>query len=300
MTTILSWNIQAGLGVDGRVDLARIARTVRALADADVICLQEVESRGSGGPGDDAASVRGDQFETLQDLFPGYAAVIGAGVERADDAAASMYRFGNMVLSRLPILSVFRHVLPQPASPGVRHMPRQATEVTVRSSGGPLRVVTTHLEFHSPVHRRAQVERLRELHVEVAEQARHPGQVRDGGPYAPIARPPSAVFCGDFNLESDSEEYAALLAPFGGVAPDLVDAWPALYPGRPHDPTCGVFDRRQWPAGAHCRDFFLVTRELQPRLRSLRVDLRTDASDHQPVALALADGPGDADDLRNA
>ena len=237
-----------------------------------------------------------DQFETLQRLFPGYAAIIGAGVERAETDAGSMYRFGNMVLSRLPILSVFRHLLPQPATPGARHMPRQATEVTVGSSGGPLRVVTTHLEYHSPVHRRAQVARLRELHTEVAAQARYPGVAEDTGPYARIARPPSAVLCGDFNLETDSEEYAALLAPFDGGAPDLVDAWPALYPGRPHDPTCGVFDHRQWPAGAHCRDFFLVTKELQPRLRSLRVDLRTDASDHQPVVLVLADGPGAAGD----
>ena len=293
MTTILSWNIQAGRGVDGRVDLARIARTIRALADADVICLQEVESRGSGGPGDDAASVRGDQFETLQDLFPGYTAVIGAGIERVETDAVSMYRFGNLVLSRLPILSVFRHLLPQPATPGTRHMPRQATEVTVRLPSGPLRVVTTHLEYHSAVHRRGQIERLRELHTEVAEQARHPGVAEDTGPYARIARPPSAVLCGDFNMESDSEEYAALLTPFDGGAPDLMDAWSALYPGRPHDPTCGVFDHRQWPAGPHCRDFFLVTEALQPRLRSLRVDLRTDASDHQPVVLVLADGPGD-------
>ena len=30
MTAILSWNIQAGLGADGRVDLVRIARTIRA------------------------------------------------------------------------------------------------------------------------------------------------------------------------------------------------------------------------------------------------------------------------------
>ena len=295
MTAILSWNIQAGLGVDGRVDLARIARTIRALADADVICLQEVESQGSEVPGDDAGNMRGDQFETLQDLFPGYAAVIGAGVERADDATTSMYRFGNMVLTRLPILSVFRHPLPQPAAPRVRHMPRQATEVTVGSSVGPLRVVTTHLEYHSSVHRRAQVERLRALHIEVAEQARHSGPAEDIGPYAHIARPPSAVFCGDFNMESDSEEYSALLAPFAGSAPDLVDAWSALYPGRPHDPTCGVFDHRQWTAGAHCRDFFLVTEEMQSRLRSLRVDLRTDASDHQPIVLMLANDPGAAD-----
>ena len=295
MTTILSWNIQAGLGVDGRVDLARIARTVHALADADVICLQEVESRGSGGHRDDMESVRQDQFETLRHLFPGHAGVTGAGVERAEAGAGSMYRFGNMVLSRLPILSVFRHLLPQPATPGTRHMQRQATEVTVGLPSGPLRVVTTHLEYHSAVHRRAQIERLRELHTEVAAQARQPGVAEDTGPYARIARPPSAVLCGDFNMESDSEEFAALLAPFDGGAPDLVDAWSALYPGRPHDPTCGVFDHRQWPAGTHCRDFFLVTKDLRPRLRSLRVDLRTDASDHQPVVLELADGAGDAE-----
>ena len=126
----------------------------------------------------------------------------------------------------------------------------------------------------------------------VAEQALHPGPAEDVGPYARIVRPPSAVFCGDFNMESDSEEFAALLASFDGSVPGLVDAWPALHPGRPHDPTCGVFDQRQWPAGAHCRDFFLVTEELQSRLRSLRVDLRTDASDHQPVVLVLSDGLG--------
>ena len=294
MTTILSWNIQAGRGVDGRVDLARIARTIRALADADVICLQEVESRGSGDTGDRVESVDGEQFEALRRLFPGHAAVIGAGIERAEPGTGSMYRFGNMVLSRLPLLSVFRHLLPQPATSAAMHMSRQATEVTVRSPDGPLRVVTTHLEYHSSVHRRAQIARLRELQAEVAAQARHPAPAEDTGPYACIARPPSAVFCGDFNMESDSEEYAALLAPFDGGAPDLVDAWPALYPGRPHDPTCGIFDHRQWPDGAHCRDFFLVTEELQPRLRSLRVDLRTDASDHQPAVLVLADGLGGA------
>ena len=42
MTTILTWNIQCGLGVDGRVDLVRLADVIRSMADADVICLQEV------------------------------------------------------------------------------------------------------------------------------------------------------------------------------------------------------------------------------------------------------------------
>ena len=53
---LLSWNIQWCRGVDGRVDPERIAREVRAMADADVICLQEV-ARGfdtlAGSQGED-------------------------------------------------------------------------------------------------------------------------------------------------------------------------------------------------------------------------------------------------------
>ena len=40
--SILSWNIQFGLGMDGRVDLPRIAAACRAMGDADVLCFQEV------------------------------------------------------------------------------------------------------------------------------------------------------------------------------------------------------------------------------------------------------------------
>ena len=39
---IVTWNIQCGLGCDGTTDLARIARVLRAMGEADVICLQEV------------------------------------------------------------------------------------------------------------------------------------------------------------------------------------------------------------------------------------------------------------------
>ena len=280
MTTIVSWNIQAGLGVDGRVDLNRIGRVITAMADADVICLQEVECPGHPASG-------ADQFAAIPDLFPGHTAIDGPCVQRG--AGRGEYRFGNMVLTRLPVLSVFRHHLPWPAAPGVKHMPRQATEVTVETVAGALRVVTTHLEYHSVAHRRAQVARLRELHAEAAAQERTPAEAHAEGPYAGPVRPATSIVCGDFNMGVESDEYAAMLASFDDGAPGLVDAWTGLYPGRPHDPTCGVFDRIQWPAGPHCRDFIFVTRELQPRLLSLSVDLETDASDHQPLALTLDD-----------
>lgn len=280
MTTVVSWNIQAGLGVDGRVDLDRIARVIAALADADVICLQEVEC-----PGDKASGV--DQFAAIADLFSRYAAIEGPCVQRA--ARREEYRFGNMVLSRLPVLSVFRHHLPWPAAPGVKHMPRQATEVTVETVAGALRVVTTHLEYHSVVHRRAQVARVRELHAEAAAQEQYPAEAHADGPYAGPVRPSTSVICGDFNMGVESDEYAAMLEPFDEGTPGLIDAWSGLHPDRRHDPTCGVFDRVQWPVGPHCRDFYFITENLLSRLVSLSVDLDTDASDHQPLALTLDD-----------
>ena len=42
MLTIVSWNIQYGKGIDGRIDLTRIAREVRSDGLPDLLCLQEV------------------------------------------------------------------------------------------------------------------------------------------------------------------------------------------------------------------------------------------------------------------
>ena len=65
-------------------------------------------------------------------------------------------------------------------------VPRAALEAVIEAPFGPLRIVTTHLEYFSSGHRAAQIERLRELHSEtnletVAEE--------DEGPYRPFAHP---------------------------------------------------------------------------------------------------------------
>lgn len=78
MTTIPSWNIQAGLGVDGRVDLARIARTVRALADADVkraICMSTRAIRGTWADLPGTLPVETALLEDDDALYRRYAAV---------------------------------------------------------------------------------------------------------------------------------------------------------------------------------------------------------------------------------
>jgi endonuclease/exonuclease/phosphatase family metal-dependent hydrolase len=281
---ILSWNIQCGRGVDGRTDLARIAGTIRAFADPDVICLQEV---GQHMPDLDGGAGL-DQPAELARLFPEYEAVFGAALDRRPDPASERRsRFGNLVLSRRPALQAFRHQLPQPADPTARHMPRQATEIVVETDTGPLRIVTTHLEYHSAPQRLAQVVRLRALHQEVSTNERHPPAPAANGPYAAPPRPATALFCGDFNAELGSPEYQALLAPFDDGTPALADAWTLLNGEAPHPPTCGIFDRAQRPQGAHCSDYFFAPRDLAARLEDMAVDTETAASDHQPIRLRL-------------
>src|SRR5690606_24887959 len=90
---ILSWNIQCGRGVDGRVDLARIARTIRAFGDPDVICLQEVargmaELGGGGGL---------DQVAELGRLFHGYELVFGPALDRRGKAGGPRRQYGNLI-----------------------------------------------------------------------------------------------------------------------------------------------------------------------------------------------------------
>ena len=276
MTVILTWNIQCGLGCDGRVDLPRIARVARATGEADVLCFQEVSRN------DTALAAGADQAAELEALFPGYQAFFGAGLDRSGGANGARRQFGNLILSRLPVLQAFSHTLPQPVQGGIKHMQRQATEVVVDARGGPLRVVTTHLEYYSTGHRAAQIARLRALQDEAAGNETRP-PTPAASPYDPVPRPASLVLCGDLNLLPDDAEYALLFRP------PLFDAWRAARPGEPHPPTTGLFDRIQWPLGGHCRDYFAVTPDVAQRIAAIGVDLATDASDHQPVRLELRD-----------
>ena len=277
MTVVLTWNIQAGLGCDGVTDLGRIAATIRA-RDPDIVCLQEVARNVPEMAGGE------DQVERLAGLFPGHHAVFGAAIDRT--GAEQRMRFGNLVLSRLPVLQVFTHPLPQPAAPGVKHMPRQATEIVAGTPAGPMRVVTTHLEYHSETQRIAQAEFLRRLQAEVEENAAAPGRDTGTGIYALVPRPASALYCGDFNAAPGDAVHALMTAPLpSGSA--LSDAWSVFRPDAPHPPTTGVFDRRQWPQGPHCRDYVFGTADLAACIAEVEVDVETDQSDHQPVVLRL-------------
>ena len=123
---VVAYNIRHGQGMDDRVDLARVAETLRAL-DADVVTLQEVDDRTerTGGV---------DQTAVLADLL-GYHGLHGP--HRPYQGGF----YGNAVLSRLPVLSETTHPIPAASGSAL-----SVHEVVVEVAPGfPVSVVSVHL-----------------------------------------------------------------------------------------------------------------------------------------------------------
>lgn len=281
---LVTWNIQWGCGLDGRVDLKRIVDTARALADFDVLCVQEVADNFPGLEGNDERN----QFDELASLLPGFVRAEGFGVDVAGSNGRRR-RFGNAIFSRYGVTSIRRHALPWPADPGKESMPRVAVEATLQAPIGPIRITTTHLEYYSDVQRRAQAHRLRALHDEVCHRVAAPGHASvEHGPFDATPQTTRAILVGDFNFPPEHPAYAEIQHALPGGGPPYRDAWPHLHHNRPHTPTFCVFDRR-YSKTPYCCDFAFLSEDLLPRARSIEVDSATRASDHQPVLLELDD-----------
>jgi endonuclease/exonuclease/phosphatase family metal-dependent hydrolase len=279
---LLTWNVQWCRGIDGNVDPARIANVARRMADFDVLCFQEIAVNFPA-----LAGSRGeDQVLALAALFPGYGAHYGAATD-VECTGNTRSQFGNLILSRLPVLQVYRHLLPWPVDDATPSMQRLALEAVIATDLGPVRVTTTHLEYYSALQRNAQIEALRGIHAQACAHAR----ARRGageGPFAPRPRPASAIFTGDFNLGPGDAGHARLCAGFEDGAPVLRDAWEVAHPGRPHAPTVGIHEN-SFSERPDCFDFFFLTPDLAARVGAVAVDGDTQASDHQPVLLELRD-----------
>lgn len=143
---VASYNVHGCVGRDGRRDVGRIARIIEQL-DADIIALQEVESR-RAAPGEPL------QMDILAHIV-GLTAVSAPTLERADG------HFGNALLTRLPLGTVRKLDLTFG-----RREPRGAIDVDFDVAGTPVRVIATHLGL-LPSERRHQVQRILET---VADQ----------------------------------------------------------------------------------------------------------------------------------
>lgn len=133
---VVSYNIHCGIGRDRRFAPRRI-RDVLAEIDADLVALQEVESRASGA----------DMLALLA-AETGLRAVAGPTLVYTDGY------FGNALLTRCPIVAAERLDL------GVAGCePRCAIAADIDCTGRRLRIVATHLGLRR-AERREQVQRL--------------------------------------------------------------------------------------------------------------------------------------------
>ena len=286
---IVTYNTQYGRGRDGRFDIDRIADEV---AGADLIALQEVERFW-------ARSGRVDQPERIARRFPEHYSAYGPGVDLHLDGAGPgepdrgrRRQFGNMLLSRTPLLAVRHHLLPKHASLGPpMSLQRSALEAVIAVREGYLRVYSIHLTHLSAATRLPQIEALLSIHA---------GAVREGAAISgsglgeewtadgmPPPMPREAMLLGDFNMEPDSEEYERVVGPasvYGGriINPEgFVDAWVEAGNAIDAGPTSEVHGR------AARLDYCFVSAALKDRVRAAHVDSDAVGSDHQPLWIEL-------------
>jgi len=278
---ILSWNIQATKGCDDRFDAARIVDKIKGYGELDVICLQEIARHIPDLNGD-------DQLEIIVHYLPNYRVVWGAGFSAYSDNAHTA-EFGNLSLVKPALLLHSKvHILPSPVINELQ-IPRVMVEVTLNYDEQRISVYNTHLSFHSERERIAQLASLTTLRDEILAMSPTLPHSDAEGPYRFANRCQDVILCGDLNVDSDSSVFTDSI-----TAAHWVDCWAVQSANlndaemRDRQPTCGCYDRIQWPQGPHVRDYFLATKNLADKTARVSVDTETDASDHQPVLLELA------------
>lgn len=284
---LVTYNIQYGLGADGRYDLARIAAEV---ADADVIALQEVDRHWQRSGCVDAPAVLGSH---LPEHHWVYGANLDMDASHRDPEGRLVNRrrqFGTMILARTPIVSSRNHLLPKYGTLTQHSIQQGALEaVIVTERAGPVRIYSLHLSHLSGATRLPQVQALLEIH------ARAPGQggAWCGGHPEPDAgwtegemppMPADAIMLGDFNFAWSAPEYDRIVGPSSPLYGRLnrltgfVDAWVAA--GHREDEGATI------PAGRRI-DYCFVSASLAGRVKRARIDGGASGSDHYPLWIEI-------------
>ena len=153
---VMSWNLRHGAGIDGKVDLERIAAVIRR-EQADVVLLQEVDKHCARSGNIDQAAELGRLLE-MHHAF-GKAIDFDGG------------EYGKGILSRHPLSNPKVHLLPGDGDS------RIAFSCRVDAPGGPLTVATLRLDQADDGRRFAQAQ------VASAELLKSPGPVILGGDF---------------------------------------------------------------------------------------------------------------------
>jgi len=169
---IMTYNVHACIGMDGKHSPERIARVI-AQSDPDIVALQELDVGRSRTGGLNQARRIAELLEMKWHFHP--------------SLAIGQEQYGNAVLSRMPMRLVKADALPG----GKRREPRGALWVEI-GGGVPLQLFNTHLGLNSR-ERMTQIRTL--LGTDWLDR-------RD--------RKPPVVVCGDFNAGPRSRVYREL------------------------------------------------------------------------------------------
>jgi len=301
---IATYNIQYGIGLDGRFDIERIIDVIGAL---DVIGLQEVEVAWDRSGNRNIPAL-------LAEHLPSHYVAWGPNIDVIKSTSAGEWagpraprrQFGNLILSRYPILATRNHLLPRYGAASLLDMQRGALEATVATPSGAMRVYCTHLCHLSEEQRVLQMKRL----IEIIDTAPFEGPPLSGShdrdPSWSTERalpsvPRDCVVLGDFNCTPDSASYA-LLAGEGSARRGrmtrlgrFVDAWDAakarhgLSDGSTVDGATRYTENPPQMGKGRRVDFCFVPTSFAPHVLSARVLPDAVGSDHLPVIVELAE-----------
>ncbi len=235
---VLTYNIHAGKDAQLVDNLDRVAAIIDS-TEADIVLLQEVDRRTQ-------RAHRVDHFAELRTRTRMHG-VFGKSITfQGGD-------YGIAVLSRWPIDSIAAvPLLPDPSQERSSYETRIVLHVLVRTPGGPLHVVNTHLDAAAnPSFRRQEL---------IAALAHMKQNVPTDAP---------VVFGGDLNARPVTSEIAAI----GFSLADVFD-------------TCGAGSAETFPAHAPDRriDYIFFR---YARCQTARV-IATQASDHRPRRAIMA------------
>lgn len=303
---IVSYNIQFGLGKDNRFDLERVASEVDG---ADVIALQEVERYWQrSGDVDQPARLA----EILNKYYWAYGPYfdVDASICGPDGRIKNIRRqFGNMILSKTPILSTRLFPLPKSALRQRHNMVVGVFEGVVKlQKDGALRIYNAHLGARSQHDRVAQIDSIRKTirsapaeggawtgpHAQsLWETHGHTLWEEDS---SPPPMPESFVLLGDFNLEYKDPEYDHLVGPMDGdlgrisSKEDFIDTWVAT--GHRENEGGTYLDTTSSDETQEMRiDYAFVDESMQNRVLGARIDELAQGSDHQPYWIELDYAP---------
>jgi endonuclease/exonuclease/phosphatase family metal-dependent hydrolase len=127
---VMSYNIHHGEGMDGRVDLPRIADIIRK-EQPDLVALQEVD-RGVERSGREDQPAELGRLTGMRPIFEMNIPYQGG-------------EYGNAVLTRLPVVYYRNHYLPQ----SLPNEQRGMLEVAVDARGRRVVFFATHFDYHT-------------------------------------------------------------------------------------------------------------------------------------------------------